>query len=427
MKRVSHVLAATLLALGATATAWADMYTVRRQGAAIVPVKSADVSMDAEDVRIEPAEFGFVCTATFVMRNHRDQEINSLVAFPVMGSTLGRPSDLAKGFQVHLRSAGEPDSAFRPAPVELQAGRPRTERDDYLATDPPRTIGDYPEVVTWNVTWAPQETKVIRVVFDMGEPLVLAGSNFLVRGWQWMYVVTTGTLWKGPIGRADITFKLGHPLVPSAALPPHRQVSYPEQARWLDDNTVTWQFEDWTPAAEIWLRTVEWHGLDRDDQAHSYQFSLPVYRGAEEEYGDQTIENLATRDLRLATEHLPDDVRQFDINLLRIAIADWLLHEIYARHGDAFYLGPVTDLEDSLDGWVEGDGHRYSQWHNRFLPLSPRGGWYEPDMTPGKKVKISELHPTEQKNVAFLRGYLDRLRSQPAYAQLARRAHLPGE
>lgn len=427
MKRAIPFLAWVLLAAGWPALAPADMYTVRRQGGNIVPVKSEDVSMDAEDVRIEPAQFGFVCTATFVMRNHRDHEINSLVAFPVMGSTLGRPSDLAKDFQVHIRTAGEPDSAFRPAPVELQAGRPRTEMDDYLATDPPRMIGDYPEVITWNVTWAPRETKVIRVVLDLGEPLVLAGSNFLVRGWQWMYVVTTGSLWKGPIGRADITFKLGHPWVPSVPLPPYRQVSYPNHAKWQDNNTVSWHFENWTPTAEIWVRTVEWRGLGREDQPQDYRFFLPEYRGAEQVYDEATIEELVARDLRLATEFLPDEARSFDRNLLRIAIADWLLHAIYARRGDTFYLGDESPGLQLGDNRIEIDGRIYSSWlHLTQGFLGPEAAG-EFDRFPTKRVKTSELHPTEQANVAFLRGYLNHLRSQPGYEPQARGAHLPGE
>lgn len=426
MKRVAPLLAVVLLAVAGVPPALADIYTVRRQGASIVPMKSEDISMDAEDVRIEAAEFGFVGTATFFMRNHADHVINSLVAFPIMGSPLRRPFDQTKDFQVHIRSADEPDSAFRPAVVERQSGKPRSDLDDYFASEPPKTIGDFPEIVVWNVTWAPQETKVIRVVLDMGEPMVVPGSNYLVAGWQWMYVVTTGSLWKGPIGRADISFKLGHPIVPSVPLPPYRQVSYPDQAKWQSDRLVTWHFENWTPTEEIWVRTVEWRGLS-DKDASDYRFFLPVYRGAERAYSEATIEELVTRDLKLATEHLPAEVRSFDQNLLRIAIADWLLHEIYARRSDAFYLGQAADLPEPKVSYVEMDDHLYSSWYDLFKGYGYKGGWYQPDFSPNHRVKTSSLHPTEQKNVAFLRAYLNRLRREPAYEALRIRAHDPGE
>lgn len=425
MKRVTPLLIAVLLAATFLPRVLADMYTVHRHGGTIAPAKSEDISMDAEDVRIEPQEYGYKVSATFVMRNHADRRIDSLVAFPVLGSTLARSSDLEKDFHVHIKSAGDPDSAFHPAPVELKPGKPRTSKESHFTTDPPKIIGDYPEAVVWNVSWAPKETKVVRIEFDMGEPMFLPGSNHLVAGWQWMYVVTTGSLWKGPIGRADISIKAGHPLVSSAPLPPFRLVSHPDNATWQDDKLVTWHFENWIPTEEIWLLTVEWRGLDEKQVPH-YRFFLPVYRGAEQAYDDATIEELVARDLQLATDYLPDEARTFDRNLLRIAIADWLLHEIYARHGDAFYLGKESESFQTKLSHYEMDGHLYSGWSDLFRGYGYKGGWYKPDYSPAGGVKTSSLHRMEQTNVAFLRAYLDRLGNLPAYQTLREQAHLPG-
>jgi hypothetical protein len=425
VKRTGPIIAAALLTVSCIPAIRADIYTVRRQGANIVPEKSEDISMDDEVVRIEPHDYGYSVSATFVMRNHAGRPVHALVAFPILGSSYEGRRDLGGEFQVHVKSASEPDRAFHSPPLELRPGRPRTARDDHFAAEPPRIIGDYPEAVVWEVDWAPAETKIIRVQFDMGEPTILPGSNHLVAGWEWRYIVTTGSLWKGPIGRADISIKAGHPVVSSAALPPFRSVSYPEQAHWHDDHLVSWHFDHWTPTDEIWLRTVEWRGLT-ENQVPDYRFFLPEYRAAEQAYDEATIEKLVERDLTLATKYLPAEARGFDRNLLRIAIADWLLHEIYARHGDSFDLGENTQLPSPRISHLEMDDRLYSAWYDLFRGYSYRDGWYQPNFTPPGRVKTSSLHPMEQNNAAFLRTYLEQLRSQPAYRPLQASAHHPG-
>ena len=66
MKRVAPLLTGVLLAVAFLPRVRADMYTVSRQGANIVPERSEDISMDAEDVRIERNEDGSTATVTFV-------------------------------------------------------------------------------------------------------------------------------------------------------------------------------------------------------------------------------------------------------------------------------------------------------------------------------------------------------------------------
>jgi hypothetical protein len=427
MKRIALLLAGVFLTGVFNASSRADIYIVHRVGANIVPAKSADISMDAEDVRIEPQESGYHVTATFVMHNHAVRQVDSLVAFPILGSTLGRPSNLDQDFQVHIKDRDEPDGAYQRVIAQIQPGRARADQDASSPTNPPKVVGDYPEAVAWNVTWQPGQTKIIRVGFDMGEPMYLPGSNRLVQGWQWTYIVTTGSLWKGPIGRADISIRFTTPSM--KGWPPlcnYRQVSYPDHAQWNGNELVAWHFENWTPTGEIWVRTVDWQGLMEKDVSR-YRFNLPVYRGAEREYDKKTVEDLVNRDLHLATEHRLAEVQAFDRNLLRIAIADWLLHEIYARHGDSFYLGkesPSFPFGEHMAG--DGEGNLYSFWWVQFGDYSYRGGWYQPREHPAGPVKITELDPMEQKNVRFLRAYLDRLGRDPKYQALRASAHIPG-
>jgi len=422
-------LVATILAVASPATlARADIYIVHRQGANIVPERSTDISMDAEDVRIECHEDGYMVTATFMMRNQSDRTIDSLVAFPITGSTYSRTKDLNREFRLEVKGGDAPDSTFTPVKARVKTGRKRTAGDDYLTMAPPKTIGDYPEVVVWNVRWEPRQTKVIRVRFNMGEPMSLPGSNRIAAGWQLMYVVTTGSLWQGPIGRADISIRFTTPTM--KAWPPldrYRQVSYPDHARWSGNDLVAWHFENWTPTEEIWVRSAWWTGFSLKD-VHNYRFQLPYeYQGTKGVYTEATIEDLVTRDLSFPTEYFPTEVQALDRGLLRIAIADWLLHEIYARHGDSFYLGKESPTFPFLEHMVgDGEGNLYSLWFGLFTSYSYPRGWYRPQDSPPVMVKTSSLHPVEQKNVTFLRAYLAKLRSMEKYRELQKTAHTPG-
>ncbi|HWA24459.1 MAG TPA: hypothetical protein VG734_02205 [Lacunisphaera sp.] len=422
-KRLALVWSIALVAIALSPLSRADIYTVRRQGAGVVPLKSEEISMEAEVVYLRPNDFGYDVEATFEMRNHTDRQVACEVAFPILGSSYRGYNDLGREFHVKIKPGGEADSAFQNVKVTLKPGAPRKPGDDYLFREPPKTVGDYPEAVVWDVTWAPKQTKVVRVSFDMGEPMVLPGSNHLAAGWQWTYIVTTGSLWKGPIGRADISMQVGHPFASHAPLPAFRQVSYPDQAKWQGGNFVSWHFENWTPTTEIWLRTAEWTGL-KTANVPDYQFALPAdYHGAKVEYRESTIEELVARDLGFAAKYFPAEARAFDRNLLRIAIADWLLHEIYARHGDSFRLRRAADNGSTKPHEIEdGDGYLYSGCRELFFGYGYHGGWYKP-LHP---VKTSALSPLERRNVIFLRNYLDQLRAKPEYRVLMENAHVPG-
>jgi hypothetical protein len=393
----------------------ADMYTVRRQGATLVPERSTTVSMDAEDVVLEAVEYGFAVTATFVMRNHSEQEVASLVAFPIIGSGFSGPLSLSREFKVEMKSGTDDQNPFVPAKVQLRTGAKLKNPTDYFADDPPKSAADYPENIIWDVTWAPRETKIIRVHFQMGEPMVLRGSNDLARGWRLMYIVSTGALWKGPIGRADISIRLPKENSQWTAGPGTRRTwSYSDRATWDGKHTLSWHFENWTPTEEIWLQSVDWLGLPAEQMPY-YRFLLPLYEGDKKAYSVEFIDSLVSRDLALAKRHFPEKVEAFDLIPLKIAICDWLLHEFYARRGDPFYVGKESASLKFGDGMIGDDqGNLYSWWQGLFGNYTPRGGWYQPKYGPDGGVKTSSLTQMEQQNVKFLRTYLGKLRqTQP--------------
>jgi hypothetical protein len=57
--------------------------------------------------------------------------------------------------------------------------------------------------VVWAVVWAPGQTRRITCTFDMGE----AEQSFwgLAQSYRLLYVARTGALWKGAIGKADVS------------------------------------------------------------------------------------------------------------------------------------------------------------------------------------------------------------------------------
>lgn len=386
----------------------ADIYTARREGATIVPEHSVAVSMDAEDVVLQPGEYGILVTATFVMRNQSDQQVDSVVAFPLVGSSFR----LDSGFKVEIRSGANENAPFVSAKTQVKTGAVGKPHDDTYAGVPPKKLADFPESVIWDVTWAPGETKIIRVVFDMGEPMWLSGANNLVDGWEAMYIVSTGALWKGPIGRADISIHFVEGgLGWRWKLEPKWECSYPEHATWKGTESVTWHFENWTPKEEIWLRSLKWIGL-KADTVSDYQYALPDdYLGNKIAYTSQRIESLVDRELELARQYFPEKVKALDVRLLKIVVADWLLHEIYARHGDPFYLGKQAKGGKLEEGTV-GDtkGNLYHVWQMNFMGYGYHGGWYHCDFRPEGAVKTASLPEQERKNAEFLKAYLVELR-----------------
>jgi len=403
------------------AIARADIYTVRREGAAIYPQQSTSVSMDAEDVVLQRGPDGFAVTATFVMRNQSDQRVDSAVAFPIVGS--GYYPEWV--FIVEVAPGSGEDVVFERVLGQVRYGADSTVRREPFATEPPKSAADFPEAIVWDMSWRPGETKTIRLHFDMGDPKVLRGSNELAAGWQVMYIVSTGALWKGPIGRADISIRFdgGREWWPGG-LGSFREWSYPDQAKWEGEESISWHFENWTPTEEIWLRSVEWVGLTPEG-IDNYTFWLPEdYLGATTTYSETHIDRQVERELEFAREYFPEKASTFDPLPLRVAISDWLLHEIYARHGDLFVVGGWKSGEPLPAGTVGDDkGNLLSSWYLRFSRYAWHGGWYQPR----RFVKTKSLTKLEQTNVAFLRSHLADLREKLGPAGAGLLLHTPGE
>jgi hypothetical protein len=404
----------------------ADTYTVRREGAAVVPVRETTIIMDSEDVLIERAEYSYRVTADFVLRNPSEQTVTCTMAFPVAGSTLG--TGRYKDFSIERRTGSGAESSWLAVPCEIKPGTSKPREWDSFTRPTPATVDAFTEAVIWEAAWAPSETACFRVRFDMGDPKYVSGSNFLTSGAQLTYVVSTGALWAGPIGRADITLRTD--AIPrddsESGARLRRLISYPDHATWRSNEEVTWHFENWTPTEEIWLRVVSWNGLAWSDVSQAHYMLPQPYRGAETRYTEGWIDELVEQELTLAREYFPDRIAiPLETRKLHVLIADWLLHELYARHGDPFYVGRETP-ERGLGPGLVGDskGNLYSNWYSQFMPYAWHGGWYKPD----RPVRRSDLTATEQENSDFLVAYLKQIRAELPQEALDYQApiHTPG-
>ena len=391
-------LAPLLLALVFAATARADIYRVIGKGNTIAPLRSSEVAMDAETVEVFPeSDFGGFCVrATFTMRNTSDERVTCQVAFPF--DTRGAASVARDSFKVRIGDE-------RVEKIELKV------RDAAIAAP---SAHDFPAALVWAVQWEPRATLLIHVDYAMGEPEQYYG---FVDGWRLRYIVRTGALWKGPIGRAEITFRLtGQPMLAdhfaqageksSHLQPPY---SYPAAAVRTSPTEVTWRFERWTPQEDIWLGVIQWAGFGPNTQPRIFIRTPHPYGGATSAYADALLESLVERELEPWRGSFPKEAER-DRPVLKAVIAEWLYRELFARHGDPFYLGKYVAGERPPIG-SQGrnqDDNYLSVWSTRFpLAARGRGGWYEPRTGPGPNgsVRLSDLTPQERRNAEFLSAY----------------------
>ncbi len=396
---------AFLVALSAVSSVSADIYRVIGKGNTIAPLRSSEIAMDAETVLVEPEKRfgGFRVTADFTMRNTTAEPVTCDVAFPF--ESRGHATNAKESFQVTL---GEGAGAVRVSPIELKV------RD--ASVKEPRSLHDFAAALVWSVSWSAGETKLIRISYDMGEP---EEYRRFVEGWRLRYIVKTGALWKGPIGRADITIRLtDHPIFsgsfanwpnrrPNTLDPPY---SYPGNARWVTNSELTWHFENWIPDEDIWLGEIQWAGFSFESSWGNF-ISLPApYAGAIEAYTEALLERIVDRELEPWRDSFPKQAQR-DRPMLKALVAEWFYREIFARNGDPFFLEKVTPGVPAPAGSRGSDVHgNYLSWWSDKFPsaYSARGGgWYRPGTGPGPNgtVRLSDLKGFERKNADFLLKY----------------------
>lgn len=362
-----------------------------------------DIAMAAETVEISErdpkvANHGFTARCRFTMTSHAATPLQRTVAFPA--NQLEAAEHLHRSMKVTVDGAQ--------VTTALEKTRKRTWEEEMYGR-PEADPLDYAGYVIWKVRWEPGQTREIVCEYDMGGPE--EGFGGLVQKWRLLYVVRTGALWRGPIGKADIVVRfredprtrplLEHHGIGDAPAGTFR-VTYSNQATWVSPMELRWHFVDWEPTDDLVVERVRWQGLH-----DHYSYLLPTpYGGGTKTYTDAWLNELTEREVAPWRKLLPQETKAFDVKPLRRHIAECLYHEIKARHGDPFIIGKTADRPHPQGVVADDNTHLYSRWMMYFVSYSYHGGWYRPDRGLGGPVPDEALNEQERANRQFLDGAL---------------------
>lgn len=408
-----HALFLALLPVVWAVSVSADVVVVYDQGNTPVPVsgdisassqssmklsaiQEKNISMDEETVRIEETDSGsYNVTCSFTMSSHSDKVLKRLIGFPIVEPEFDY--SMARSFKVKV------DGKKMQTKIQMLRDSKTWEEKLYGSHD----HGDlnYPGYVVWSVVWKPKQTIKIICTYDAGIPVITYyGLSVMYR---LKYIVRTGALWRGPIGKARISvkftgnfkdFNLRNQYATNDSSKSLLHITYPENAEWISNDEIVWHFKDWNPDKDIVITKAKWQGF------HKGYFFLPPfpYQGDRIKYTDAMLDSLIEKELNPWKRMFLQEVAKMDRIPLRRYIAECLFHEITARHGDAFILGKVGDGPKPKVFSEEDDSFYYGKWKAYFDYFSLHGGWYRPDME--KTISDKDLNDFERANRAFLKS-----------------------
>lgn len=393
----------------------ADILVVYNQGNTPVPIsgdisannisslklsatQESDISMDEETVQIERTDYGeYNVRCSFTMQSHSDKELTRLIGFPIIDSRYD--AEMASSFKVKVddKSVSTKVIMIRESTWEERLFGLHNHEDF-----------NYPGYVVWPVIWEPKKNIKIICTYN-------AGNAFWIEDFvdieQLQYIVRTGALWKGPIGKARISiknllnikdFKLDGQKIINFSEKYKIQISYPENVEWISNDEIVWNFKDWEPDKDIVINMGKWLGFHDE-----YFFRLPSpYKGDRIKYTDEMLDSLVEREIGPWRDMFPQEVEKMNKKPLKKYIATWLYNEITARHGDAFILGKVGNGPKPKATYDEDDRFYYAKWKAFFDLYRKYGRWYQPDVN--KTINDTDLNNFERENRAFLKKqYLD--------------------
>ena len=397
-----------LFALTVPDLARADIYMVCRQGGCIAPSKSCEVRMESEVVKgkiVHRPGGGYQIEATFVLKNTSATKVINLVAFPVLELPTFLLKQVDRDFSVEVGRivGGKPSFVAVSFRSDLLAIEPSGSEVAKMMLTPPRKLAKYPKNIVWEMEWSPGETELVRIRYTTEVVPAAFNSTFCTNEEVLTYVVSTGSLWKGKIGRADFCFDFspletnedGVPLPRSTPfrLNPNLKMvtSYPADAKWTTDSKVEWHFRDWSPSDEIFVRFIEWRDVPPYDEKSPrfYFYGLPnTYVGGRERYSERCLDELVGKETILAREFYPERLTATQLWRLKLWIAEWLMHEIFARNGQSF---------------------DQQMWTLAFMGYAMHGGWYR--LT--GRMDESQFSAVERANLSFLRSEIERIKAAP--------------
>ncbi len=213
-----------LLLLAFPGSVAADDAVLGRIGEAVQPIHSSQVRMVEEDVYIKVYPTRCEVTATFRFRND------------------GPGTSILVGFPEGSLNGDEPgvDTTLHEFSATVDGQPVQVIREVGLQPDQNPRAYDYPSWLTWEMQFSAGQTREVRNTYWVT-------NSYDSQGWvETGYVMTTGSLWHGPIGRAKLTVEL-------MDIRPSQLVgAFPGDFR-FDGDLLVWEWQDIEPTTDLRL------------------------------------------------------------------------------------------------------------------------------------------------------------------------------
>lgn len=368
---MNKIAPAIALLLFITATVWADGVEVSStDGNTVIPVQNNKIRMVSEEVAMVPANTKGITedvkvNATFLFENLTDQPISMKMGFPYFSSA---PKSFKAWVQDKVVNIEKRPMGGK-GEIVLQH-----ERSGYIL-----------HMYAWSISFKPHEKKDVKVEYvgTWGFSLDRSTSYFI-------YIVETGALWSGTIGKADFSITLSEGTMDYLRHPGTALRAYPSGYT-RKGNRIEWHFQNWKPKENLgvvtFLKDADSTSADEGQgffegggivvTSRDEPPSIPdaMYRCAGY-FKNKTRYEGNRRNYRIdELEHWHEDRFSDKDPMPRLCIKA-LRNEIYARHGRVFTTPEMKQIFEK----------------------SP---WYKPR----PDFKETDLNESEKKNVELIQEY----------------------
>lgn len=212
----------TLIFLLAAGVSFADDAAFEGEGETVWPVESKDIEMVAETVMVQPGKAGWDANCVFILRNTgKAAEIQ--VGFPDITDE-GPGADTSKGTIQNFRCFVD----GKEVAVEHKTGVQNLLNPDLK----------YPFAFIWKMSFEGGQTRKLANTYSFKGVGISDGSVELI------YMLRTGSLWKGTVGNAFIEFNLGR-------YNPELFYSIEPPGYTIERNKILWNLLDFEPKRNI--------------------------------------------------------------------------------------------------------------------------------------------------------------------------------
>lgn len=224
----------SLFVLFVCSSVYADDGSLGRTPDGVFPIQENDVEMESEEITVDLEKNSVECI--FVFHNTGESK-NIYMGFPgkldkSMGGELTEDLNLELGhFKTFVKGKALPvirEKSVQPYNAETL------------------DVSRYSEWFTFTVPFKADERVTVRNTYDFRPSYVSTGDVFTG------YVLKTGALWKGSIGSAKVTFKLGK-------IQPYQvERLQPGGFKFIDNNLI-WERNNFEPGYDLNLDYNTWH------------------------------------------------------------------------------------------------------------------------------------------------------------------------